>query len=107
MGTILRVVLTIVAILFGLLFLLAGAVNLFNIDRDNLAPEWIQSSFGIYIFTYILIFGFKAPRQAIIKDVTTKLKKMGSEVSINIKEMNEQKKESGEGFMGFKWLKKN
>jgi uncharacterized alpha/beta hydrolase family protein len=80
MGTILRVVLTIVAILFGLLFLLALAVNLFNLDRDNLAPEWIQSSFGIYIFTYILIFGFKGPRKATIKDVTSKLNKMGSEV---------------------------
>jgi hypothetical protein len=107
MGTILRVVLTLVAFLFFLLFLLAMIVNLFNIERDNLTPEWIQASFGIYFVSYILIFGFKPPRKATMKDVTTKLKKMGSDVSINIKKMNGQKKESRNGLMGFKWLKKN
>jgi hypothetical protein len=64
MGTTLRVVLTIVAILFALLWGLVAFVNLLNLDRDTLAPEWIQSCFGIYLFTYILIFGFKPPGKA-------------------------------------------
>ena len=41
MGTKLRVVLTIVAILFALLWGLVAFVNLLNLDRDTLAPEWI------------------------------------------------------------------
>jgi hypothetical protein len=79
MGTTLRVVLTIVAIVFALLWGLVAFVNLIKLDRDTLAPEWIQSCFGIYLFTYILIFGFKPPAKANLQDLSTKLKKMGSQ----------------------------
>jgi hypothetical protein len=79
MGTKLRVVLTIVAILFALLWGLVAIVNLLNLDRDNLAPEWIQSCLGIYLFTYILIFGFKPPGKATIQDLTNKLNNLGSQ----------------------------
>jgi hypothetical protein len=78
MGTTLRVVLTIVAIVFALLWGLVAFVNLIKLDRDTLAPEWIQSCFGIYLFTYILIFGVKPPRKAKLQDLSTKLKEMGS-----------------------------
>lgn len=103
MGTTLRVVLTIVAILFALLWGLVAFVNLLNLDRDTLAPEWIQSCFGIYLFTYILIFGFKPPGKATLQDVTNKLNKMGSQVQIKLKDIKEKKKESG--IKGF-WAKR-
>jgi protein-S-isoprenylcysteine O-methyltransferase Ste14 len=61
LGTGLRIGLTIVAVLFLLLWALAVLANLIIQDRDLVAPEWIQACFGIYLFTYILIFGFRPP----------------------------------------------
>ncbi len=79
MGIKLRVFLTVVAVIFALLWGLVAVVNLIVMDRDTVAPEWIQSSFGIYLFTYILIFGFKPPGNSTIKDISTNLSRMGSQ----------------------------
>lgn len=79
MGTTLKVVLTVVAVIFALLWGLVAVVNLIKLDRDTLAPEWIQSCFGIYLFTCILLFGFKSPRKPSVQSISTSLKNMGSQ----------------------------
>ena len=105
MGKKLRVSLTVVAVLFALLWGLVAFVNFFNLDRDNVAPEWIQSSFGIYLFTYILIFGFKPPAKSSVKDFTSHLRTMSTEAKSKLSEFKQRPK-SNKGINPFKWVKK-
>jgi hypothetical protein len=71
MGSTLGWALMIVGTIFNIIWIIMFFVSIDSLKRDNLAPEWILSSLGIYTITYYLIFGFKCDHDKIIKSNET------------------------------------
>jgi protein-S-isoprenylcysteine O-methyltransferase Ste14 len=90
MHSILKWILIIVGIILVALFFFVFVVNLIYLDRDNLAPEWIQSCLGIYPTTFIYIFVLKWVFNKTRKNDLNELSKIKSREKKLVAPINEE-----------------